>query len=89
MHVTEIQTEQIFFHYRIFNSTVQILHYNMPAFNRRPVSAYAKARLCEAYTNGEDFVEILKVNRFTAYTLISRLYLVSSMRHGGRRWMTN
>ena len=48
----------------------------MPAFTRRPVSAYAKARLCEAYTNGEDFVEIariLKNNRVTALTIISRL----------------
>ena len=56
----------------------------MPAFTRRPVSAYAEARLCEAYTNGEDFVEgarILKVNRVTAYTIISRLNRVSSMSH--------
>ena len=44
----------------------------MPAFTRRPVSAYAKARLSEAYTNGEDFVEIariLKVNRVTDYCM--------------------
>ena len=61
----------------------------MRAFTRRPVSAYAKARLCEAYTNGEDFVEIarvLKVNRVTAYTIISRLNRESSMSHGGHRY---
>ena len=61
----------------------------MPAFTRRPVSANAKARLCEANTNGEDFVEIasiLKVNRVTAYTTISRLNWVSSMSHGGHRY---
>ena len=68
--------KQIIFHYIIFNSSVQFSQYNMPAFTRRPVSAYAKPRLREAYTNGEDFVEfarILKVNRVTAYTNISRL----------------
>ena len=61
----------------------------MPALTRRPVSAYAKARLCEAYNNGEDFVEItriLKVNRVTAYTIISRLNRMSSMSHGGHRY---
>ena len=61
----EIQVKQIIFHYIIFNSSVQFSHYSMPAFTRRPVSAYAKARLCEAYSNGEDFVKIariLKVN---------------------------
>ena len=87
MHVTEIQVKQIIFHYIIFNSTVHFSHYNMPAFTRRPV--YAKARLCEAYTNGEDFVEIariLKVKRVTAYTIISRLNRVSSMSDGGHRY---
>ena len=44
----------------MFNSSVQFSHYNMPAFTRRPVSAYAKARLSEAYTIGEDFVEIAR-----------------------------
>ena len=61
----------------------------MPAFTRRPVSAYAKARLCEAYTNGEDFVEIariLKVTRVTAHTIFSRLSRVSSLSHGGHRY---
>ena len=61
----------------------------MPAFTRRPVSAYAKARLSEAYTNGEDFVEIariLKVNWVTAYTIVLRLNRVSSMSHGGHRY---
>ena len=61
----------------------------MPAFTRRPVSAYAKARLCEAYTNGEDFVEIariLKVTRVTAHTIFSRLNRVSSLSHGGHRY---
>ena len=85
----EIQGKQIIFHYIIFNSSVQFSHYNMPAFTRRPVSAYAKARLCEAYTNGEYFVEIArisKVNRVTAYTIISRLNRVSSMSHGGHRY---
>ena len=61
MHVTEIRVEQIIFHYKIFNSGVQFSHYNMPAFTRKPVSAYAKARLCEAYTKGEDFVEIARI----------------------------
>ena len=32
----------------------------MPTFTRRTVSAYAKARLCEAYTN-EEFVEIARI----------------------------
>ena len=66
---------------------IQVKH--SPAFTRRPVSAYAKARLCEAYTNGEDFVEIariLKVNRVTAYTIISRLNRLPSMSHGGHRY---
>ena len=81
--------KQIIFHYIILNYTFQFLHYNMPAFTRRPVSAYAKARLSEAYTNGEDFVEIariLKVNRVTAYTIIARLNRESSMSHGGHRY---
>ena len=61
----------------------------MPAFTRRPVSAYAKARLCEAYTNSEYFVEIariLKVTRVTAYTIISRLNWVPSMSNGDHRY---
>ena len=61
----------------------------MPAFNRRPVSAYAKARLLEAYTNEEDFVEIarvFKVNQVTSYTIIPRLNRMSSMSHGGHRY---
>ena len=61
----------------------------MPAFTRRLVSAYAKARICEEYTNGEDIVEsarILKVNRVTANTITSRLNRVSSMSHGGHRY---
>ena len=48
-----------------------------------------KTRLCEAYSNGEDFVEIariLKVNRVTAYTIISRLNRVSSLSHDGHRY---
>ena len=65
------------------------LQYNMPAFTRRPVSAYAKTRLCDAITNGEDIVEIariIKVNRVTAYTIISRLNRLSKMSHGCHRY---
>ena len=63
--------------------------YHACTFTRRPVAAYAKARLCEAYTNGEDFVEIartLKVIRVTAFTIFSRLNRLSSMSHGGYRY---
>ena len=80
MHVTQIQVKRRKFrritgnssetnHYPLqnFQFCDQFSHYNMPAFTRTPVSAYTKARLCEAYTNGEDFVDVISENLL--YTL--------------------
>ena len=48
----------------------------MPAFTRRPVSAYAKARICEADTNGEDFAEIVRILKVSQVTPHIRVFHV-------------
>ena len=51
-------------------------HSKMPAFQKNKVTNFAKQRITEAFLNlNEDFLKVakvLKVNRVTGYTIVSR-----------------